>query len=100
MVPVRVRKSRPIIATADVPRVFDDACITSLAKTTKLPPQADLSLFAAGVREAARIFAIEARNPSANALHDEIGKLHRAADRRRYDQLATLMERLSPQARA
>jgi hypothetical protein len=95
---MRVKKSRLIVAAADVPIVFDDACIAKLAKVAKLPAHADLASFGRGIREAACIFARDARGPNANALHDEIAELYRAADGRLYEELATLMEQLSPRA--
>ena len=91
-------KARRPIAAEEVARVFDDACIEKLAGIGKLPAGADRKRFAEGIREAARMYATDARTPNVNALHDEIAELHRAADRRLYEQVACLMERLSPRA--
>jgi hypothetical protein len=93
------RKARHPIAADDVARVFDDACIERLARIGKLPSGADRRVFGEGIRDAARIYAREARYPNANTLNDEIAGLHRAADRRLHAQVADWMERLSPQAR-
>jgi hypothetical protein len=96
------KKARPIIAAEDVPRIFDDACMQALAKTAKLPAGADTAAFGEDVREAARIFARDARIPSSNELRTEIEELHKAVDPaepRQWDRLATLLEGLSPKAR-
>jgi hypothetical protein len=90
-------KSRRSIASEDIPRVFDDACLRELA--SELPAGADLARFAEGVREAARIYAKDARIPTDNELHAEIAALQRAADRGQHDRVATLIESVSPQAR-
>jgi hypothetical protein len=95
----RVTKSRSIIAFEDVPAVFDDDCIQKLATIAELPPDAEMTAFGAGIREAARIFARDARRPNANELHYEIASLHEAADRQSYERVADLLEKLSPQAR-
>ena len=92
-------KSREPIAAADVPRIFDDACIDTLAVIGRLRVGADRKRFAEGVREAARIYARDAREPTDNELHAEIHKLYRAAERKRYELIADLLERLSPKAR-
>jgi hypothetical protein len=92
-------KSREPIAAADVPRIFDDACIDTLAGIGRLRVGADRKRFAEGVREAARIYARDAREPTDNDLHAEIHKLYRAAERKRYELIADLLERLSPRAR-
>jgi hypothetical protein len=90
---------RSIITAEQVPVVFDDVCVANLAKTAKLPPDADMDAFGDGIRDAARIFARDARIPTVNELHDEISELHKAADRQRCDHVAGLLERLSPEAR-
>ena len=96
---MRIKKTRPIILAEDVPVIFDDKCIAELAKIARLPPGADAAAFAAGIREAARIFARDASMPTGNELHDEIDELFKAADRRSYNEVADVLERLSPQAR-
>ncbi len=92
-------KRRPVIAVDCVPTVFNDGCIRKLARIGKLPPDADVEAFGAAVRDAARIFARDVRIPNSNELHDEIATLYRAADRRLFEQVADLVERLSPKAR-
>jgi hypothetical protein len=101
---------RSIISPENVAAVFDDECISKLA--TKLPrvrpheePGAsaapagpDLNAFGEAIREAARIFARDACMPTANQLRGEIAALYKAADRRLFEQVADLLERLSPQA--
>jgi hypothetical protein len=90
-------KGRNVIAAEDVDRVFDDKLIAELA--SELPADADRQRFTQGIRDAAHIYARDAREPTVNDLHCEIEKLHRAAERRRYDQLAVRVECLSPKAR-
>ena len=97
---MRIKKTRPIILAEDVPVIFHDNCIAELAKIARLPPGADAAAFAAGIREAACIFARDASMPTGNELHDEIDELFKAADGRSYNEVADLLERLSPQARA
>jgi hypothetical protein len=92
-------KAGSIIAAEDVDRVFHDEQIAELATIAKLPADADRQRFAQGIRDAVRIYARDAREPTDNDLHREIKELHGAADRRRYDQLAALAEGLSPKAR-
>ena len=95
-----VGKRRPAIAPDDVPDVFNDACILELAALAQLPPSADLNVFAAGVREAAHAYARASRERDANELHHEIAVLYDAARRRQNGRTASLLEELSPQARA
>ena len=96
---MRSKKSRrPIIAVDDVSAIFDDACVAGLAEIALLPPSAGRAAFADAIREAARIFARDARIPTGNELHDEISQLLKAAERKRYDQVAALREGLSPRA--
>jgi hypothetical protein len=92
----RFEKATRIIAREDVAAIFDDDRIRRLA--TDLPPNADLEAFGRGVREAVRIFVQEAYVPTRNEVHNEIAELWRAAERRRYDQVAALLKRLSQQA--
>jgi hypothetical protein len=63
-----------------------------------VPTGADRKRFAEGAREAARIYAREARVPTDNELHAEIYKLYRAATCKRYEKVADLLEGLSPKA--
>jgi hypothetical protein len=94
-----VGKRRPSIAPDDMPVVFNDACIPELAALAKLPPSADLNVFAAGVREAARTYSRDARTRDDNELHHEIAALYNAAYRRQYERLVALWKDLSPDAR-
>jgi hypothetical protein len=93
-------KTRRSIAADDVPRVFDDACIKRLAAIAKLPPGADLTGFAAGVRDAARTYARDASTPTAGEVRDEIAALYRAAEHRQYERAESLRAKLSRQAQA
>jgi hypothetical protein len=54
--------------------------------------------FAEGIREAARIYATDVREPNDNEVRAEVEKLYLAAERRLYDQVAILLEKLSPRA--
>jgi hypothetical protein len=92
-------KSRKPIAATDIPRIFDDACIDTLAALGRLPADSDRKRFAEGVREAARIYARDAHMPTDNELNAEFAALYGAAKRKRYGQVAALLEKLSPQAR-
>jgi hypothetical protein len=92
-------KSRDPIACADIPGVFDDARIDALAAIGWLPTDAKRTRFAEGIREAARIYAREARTPTDNELNAEIAALYGAAKRKRYGQVAALLEKLSSPAR-
>jgi len=96
---MRTKKARPIIAADEVAAIFDDAQVFRLAKAAKVPPGTNMVLLAEGVREAARIFVRDANLPAGNELHYVIADLHKASDRHRYDEVAALMENLSPQAR-
>ena len=91
-------RSKHPIATEEVPRIFDDACIEGLAQIGKLPASADMKRFAEGIREAACIYATEVRKPNDNEVRAEVEKLYLAAERRLYDQVAILLEKLSPRA--
>jgi hypothetical protein len=96
----RERKVRaPIIEVEDVGHVFNDEQVERLAKSADLPPGADMATLAKGVREAARIYAGDARTPNANELHDAIEDLYKAAIDHRYDEVAVLLDNLSPRAR-
>ena len=91
------RSKRPI-ATEEIPRIFDEACIEELAQIGKLPASADMKRFAEGIREAAYIYATDVREPNDNEVRAEVEKLYLAAERRLYDQVAILVEKLSPRA--
>jgi hypothetical protein len=92
-------KSRNPIAAADIPRTFDDSCINELADIGQLPAGADRKRLAEGIREAARIYAKDARTPTDNKLHAEITALYRAAAHKRCLEVADFIEKLSPKAR-
>jgi hypothetical protein len=65
-------KARHPIAPDSVPVAFSADCVRELARTSKLPGETDLQRLVEGVREAARIYASEARSPSSNDVHSEI----------------------------
>jgi hypothetical protein len=97
---VASEKKQIAIAADDVLRVFGDECIEQLAKIGHLPADADRYRFAAGVREAARIYACDAGRVTPGTVRDEIAVLYKASERRQYDRVASLLGGLSPQARA
>ena len=81
-----------------VERIFNTSSIDELARIAKLPSYADKHQFANGIREAARIYAKDAREPTANELNKQITELHRAAKHLQYERVANLTESLSPKA--
>jgi hypothetical protein len=89
---VASKKTRRAITAAD-----DDACTDRLAR--HLPDGADRQRLAHGVREAARIYAEDARKPGANTVDGEIEQLFQAAMRPDYEQVARLVKVLSPEVR-
>lgn len=96
---MRHAKSRHPILEADILLVFDDACLGKLASIAKLPADADAKCFREGVREAARIYARDACVATDNELHAEVCILYRAAERKRYEDVAVALKKLSPRAR-
>lgn len=95
--PTRSRDRWPVLAcSADIAANFDDAFIAELWE--ELPPGANLNIFAAGVREAARVYKIDAREPDNNDLHHKIAALYDAAQRRKHEAVMLLREGLSPRA--
>ena len=78
---------------------FDDACIQNLARTARFPADADLAPFAKGIREAVHIYLRDAAIPTHNEINAAIAELHRAADRYEYERVATLLDKLVPEAR-
>jgi len=68
---VATRSKHPI-ATEEIPRIFDDACIEGLAQIGKLPASADMKRFAEGIRQAACIYATEVREPNDNEVRAEV----------------------------
>jgi hypothetical protein len=87
------------IAVDQVPVVFDDRCVKALASVGKLPAGADLERFARSLRGAVGDYVLAARAPSSNDLSREIGALLRAANRKKYDEVGYLLDRLSLEAR-
>jgi hypothetical protein len=94
-----IKKTKRAITADDVPCVFDPACIARLADIGRLPDCADRQRFADGIREAASIYAKDARKPSTNEVDVEIERLYRAALQHEYKQIALLIDALSPEAR-
>jgi hypothetical protein len=94
---VASKKTQRAIEAQDVPCVFDDACIDRLSKIAELPNGADRRRFAESIREAVCIYADDVRKPNVNAVHDEIEKLHQAASRSKYEQVAVRLEWLPPE---
>jgi hypothetical protein len=97
---VGIKKKQTVIAPADVPHVFNETCIGELAAIGRLPNGANSQRFGEGIREAACIYAKDARNPAVGTIRDEIDALHSAAKNRRYEPAAMLLSELSRQARA
>jgi len=95
---MRTKKFRPVIAAEDVAVVFNDVQVAKLAQAAKAPPNTNMTALAEEVREAARIFACDAKLLIGNQLHAEIDELHKAADRRRYEEVADRIGNLSPLA--
>ena len=90
-------KDQRLISEDDVERVFDAKCIRTLAILSKIP---EIERFGADIREDARIYTREARESSDNELYKEIKRLHDAADRNLFERVRSLIEHLSPRARA
>jgi hypothetical protein len=97
---VRIKKRQDPIAATDVPRVFNDVRIEQLAAIGRLPDGADRQRFGESLRQAASIYAQDARSPTVGTIRDDIASLYDAARRRQYDRAAMLLEGLSPRARA
>jgi hypothetical protein len=93
-------RSQRAITIDQAPEVFNDACIKQLVRIGKPPPQTDIQLLGDGIREGARQYATEIRQPNDNEVCAEIERLYRAAVRQRFDELAILIDRLSPRARS
>jgi hypothetical protein len=96
---VAIRKKQRAIAAPDVLGKFNDAWIAQLGEIGRLPVNADLQRFGDSVREVVRIYARDACRPTATELRAEIAALLRAAERREYESVATLIENLSPEIR-
>jgi hypothetical protein len=95
---VRSKKKRQAIAAADVPRVFNDERVEQLAAIGQLPDSADRRRFGESLREAALIYARDARSPTVGTIRDEIAALYNAVELRKYERAAELLARLSSQA--
>src|SRR5258708_24690201 len=93
------KKTKSAITAAEVPCVFDADCIDRLAEIARLPKDADRQRFGHSIREAGRIYAEDAQKPSINAVHDEIAGLHLIASQHDYEQVALLIDALSPEVR-
>ena len=63
-----VKKRQTAIAAADVPRVLNDACIEQLGIIGRLPDIADRQRLGESIREAARIYAEDARSPDVGTV--------------------------------
>jgi hypothetical protein len=94
------KKAGHPIAVEEVPRIFDAACIGSLAKRVPLPAGTDLDFLASDVREAAIIYTKAVRKRDPNELHHEIAALYFAAQRRQYQRAADLPADFSSQSLA
>jgi hypothetical protein len=92
------KNSLSVIEVEQVEQIFDDSFIETLVKIAGLPSGADIKRFAESIREAARIYARDVREPNANELYREIDELHHAAKRREYERVASLVESLSAKA--
>jgi len=93
-----MKKKQTAITAADVPRVLNDACIEKLAIAGQLPDTADLRCFRESIREAARIYAWDARSLTVGTVRDEIASLYKAAEHKRYDRVPLLVANLSLEA--
>jgi len=93
------KKTFHAVASIDLLRVFDDMRVDQLSRIGELPASADRQRFADSIREAARIYARDARKPKNNDVRDEIERLHKAASQGKYERVAVLIETLSPELR-
>jgi hypothetical protein len=87
------------ISLEEVTVRFDTKCIQELAHMGKLPPYADLQVFAKVLHKGLRAYAQARRAPSGNEVHREIRSLEKAASRGKFEEVAYLLESLSPTAR-
>ncbi len=86
----------PLIRREAIEKVFNDDCIEELAVLARLQPGSDLVQFKKNVHWAVFCYLAQAHRPTLNTLHREAVALHRAAERRDCDTLASLVERMSP----
>jgi hypothetical protein len=68
---------RSLIALSDVEHVFNNEVVRGLARTAKLPPDADIGPFAASVRVAVRVYLEAQHRLSAPQLRAAIERLFR-----------------------
>jgi hypothetical protein len=105
------KRSRTLISAEDVESVFNDDCISRLAKLSGLDnyisrltersgldPGDYKSRFGKGIRDAVQIYLRDAAMPNENDVHSEIARLHQAAHFRRYEESFKLVKNLSAQA--
>jgi hypothetical protein len=93
-------KKPTIIAASDVPCIFDDACVERLSNISKLSWAANLTRFGVSLRDAVAIYVRDFEVAGSNEVNREITTLYREAARPRpkFDLLADLRRRLSPEA--
>jgi len=87
------------ISIEEVTVVFDGKCLQDLAHMGRLPPNADLQVFAKVLHKGLRAYVQASRVPSGNAVHREIKALEKAASCGKSEEVAGLLESLSPTAR-
>jgi len=92
-------KSVRAIAVDEVALKFTDRRLKKLAHDAKLPAIGDFGRFARSVRGDVTAYVQASRVPSSNDLHREIKALYRAANRKEYELVAVLLERLPAAAR-
>ena len=95
-----MQKDRRIPAPEELPHIFDDEFIRSLAQTAKLPLLADIPRFETAILDAARQYVTDKAIPSDRAVRDEIKGLYSAANRYRYKETATRISKISERTRA
>ena len=95
-------KKPTIIVASDVPRIFDDACTERLSKILGVSWAANITRFGASVRAAVTVYVRDFEVTDSNAVNREITTLYREAVRPKpkFDLVADLRRRLSPEARA
>src|SRR5437868_13484677 len=84
------------IKLINVRKVFDAKQIRRLHEVCGHPEPIDLTEFRKRIHAAVRIFARETQTANNNAVHREIELLHRAADKRKGQAVASLLQNLSP----
>jgi hypothetical protein len=94
------KRSQTLISAEEVASVFNDDCVSRLAKLSRLPANANKSRFAQGIRDAVLIYLRDVAVPDGNDIHREISKLHQAAQNKRYEKSFEIATHLSEQALA